>query len=77
MSNGSGKDFGSNEIVLRIRGVQQATGLGRSTLYELQNKGGPRYDPSFPRPVPLGPRARGYFKAEVLAWLVEKAKQRK
>lgn len=69
------KDY-SGCIVLRLRDVQQLTKLGRSTLYELLKRGGPRYDASFPRPFALGPRARGYSQAEVLAWLEQKAAQR-
>ena len=41
--------------ILRAPQVLEATGLGRSTLWRLVKSG------SFPRPVQLGPQARGRF----------------
>ena len=68
---------GAAEGVLRLRAVSELTGLGRSTLYEIMRENGPRYDPTFPRPILLGPRARGYWAVDVVAWLEKKTKQYK
>ena len=48
---------------MRIRAVQEATGLGRSTIYRLVKQG------RFPGPVkPLGSRTTAWRSSEVLAW---------
>ena len=49
--------------ILRRAEVERITGLPRSTLYEMINRG------EFPPPVRLGRRAVGWFEADVLAWL--------
>jgi prophage regulatory protein len=48
--------------ILRLPGVKAATGLSRSTIYNLVGAG------AFPRPVQLGPRAVGWLESEVDAW---------
>lgn len=48
--------------LLRLDDVKAATGLGRSSLYDLMAKG------EFPLPVPLSARARGWLESEVRAW---------
>lgn len=52
----------SNRI-LRRPAVQELTGLGRSTLYDLMARG------AFPRPVRLGLRAVGWREADIVAWI--------
>ena len=59
------QDRTENELViLRRRQVEQRTGLSRSTLYQYIKDG------SFPKPVPLGPRAVGWIETEVRGWIV-------
>lgn len=48
--------------LLRLADVMAATGLGRTSLYDLMARG------DFPRPVPLTPKARGWLESEVRAW---------
>jgi prophage regulatory protein len=48
--------------VLRRVDVERATGLPRSTIYELMARG------TFPRPIRLGARAVGWLETEIAAW---------
>lgn len=50
-------------VVLRRRTVEARTGLSRSTIYLRMAQG------TFPKSIPLGPRAIGWLEAEVEAWL--------
>jgi prophage regulatory protein len=49
--------------VLRLREVEQTTGIRRSTIYESMEAG------TFPRPIKVGPRAVGWLEHEIVAWL--------
>ena len=53
----------THTVVLRRRTVEARTGLSRSTIYLRMAQG------SFPKSIPLGPRAIGWLEAEVEAWL--------
>jgi prophage regulatory protein len=48
--------------ILRRPEVEVATGLPRSSLYELIAAG------QFPKPIPLGARSVGWLETDVLAW---------
>lgn len=50
-------------VILRRRSVEARTGLSRSTIYLRMAQG------TFPKSVPLGPRAVGWLENEVEAWL--------
>jgi prophage regulatory protein len=51
------------ERFLRRDAVEQATGLRRSTIYELMAKG------EFPRPIKItGGRAVGWLESEIIAY---------
>lgn len=52
----------------RLPIVRQRTGLGRSTIYRLMNQG------LFPCAVQLAPRAIGWRKADIDAWLAARPK---
>ena len=56
--------------MLRRREVQARICLSKSTLYRLISAG------QFPRPVPLGIRARGWPEDEVDAWLEARRAER-
>jgi len=56
--------------ILRRDAVERATGLSRSSIYELM-----AHD-EFPKPVPLGSRAVGWVESEVLAWVRERIARR-
>lgn len=54
--------------IQRLPTVRRRTGLGRSTIYRLMSNG------SFPRAVQLTPRAVGWTKAAIDAWLEARPK---
>lgn len=55
--------------ILRRRQVEARIALSRSCIYDKLSKKSPRFDPSFPRPVQLGPNAVGWIESEIDAWL--------
>ena len=67
--------------ILRRKQLEARIGLSRSTIYAKLNPNPSRpgdYDPTFPKPISLGPKAVGWIEAEVDAWLaaqVEKSRQ--
>jgi predicted DNA-binding transcriptional regulator AlpA len=52
-----------NDCILRIKGVQHLSGLGRTATYELVSR------PEFPEAIPLTKSARGWWRSEVLDYL--------
>jgi prophage regulatory protein len=60
--------------ILRRRQAEARTGLSRSGIYgkiKFNPKRPNEFDPSFPRPIKLGPGAKavGWIEAEIDAWL--------
>lgn len=53
----------THTVILRRRSVEARTGLSRSTIYLRMAQG------TFPKSIPLGPRAIGWLESEVEAWL--------
>lgn len=53
-----------SESILRLRAVMAATGLSRSSLYRLIKAN------LFPEAIPLSPKAVGWAKSEVDAWVM-------
>ena len=49
--------------ILRMPEVCEITGLGKSTIYKKLSEG------SFPAPLRLGPRARGWRTRDIVEWL--------
>lgn len=62
--------------VLRLPQVAEKIAKCRSSIYEMQNPRSPHYDATFPRPIALGARSRGWLAEEVDAWIATKAAQR-
>jgi prophage regulatory protein len=63
------------DTFLRLEAVKQATGLGRSTIYDLMAEDPPR----FPRPVKPGgenAKAVAWLASEIAAWQREKVAAR-
>lgn len=63
------------DTFLRIDAVKSATGLGRSTIYDLMAEDPPR----FPRPVKPGgenAKAVAWLASEVAAWQQQKVAER-
>ena len=52
-----------SHTILRLPEVKRSTGLSRSTIYLRMAQG------TFPKSVPLGPRAIGWLESEIEAWL--------
>ena len=49
--------------VLRLPQVEAKTGLKHTAIYQKIGEG------SFPRPIPLGTKARGFVESEVDDWI--------
>ncbi|MDG1582987.1 AlpA family phage regulatory protein, partial [Pseudomonas sp. GOM6] len=62
-------DIDSAFKILRIRQVQERTGLSRSTIYDRLNPSSPRFDADFPRPVKIGAAAIGWIEEGVDKWI--------
>jgi prophage regulatory protein len=65
--------------IIRLAEVRGRTGLSRSSIYAKLKKNPTRpndYDPSFPKPIPLGARAIGWVETELDAWLQGQAARR-
>ena len=45
--------------ILRLKDVKEATGLSRSSIYALQQRG------IFPQSIRIGPKATGWYEDEV------------
>jgi prophage regulatory protein len=56
--------------VLRLPEVIEITGRKRSTIFADMKAG------TFPRPIPLGPRARGWLADEIQEWIRARADER-
>lgn len=57
--------------LIRLPQVRQTVGLSRSEIYRLISVG------RFPRPVPLGERARAWDADEIQTWVRERIDARK
>jgi len=55
-----------NEI-LRLPALKQKIGLSRSSIYSFIAQG------TFPKPIPLGPRAVGWLSEQIDAWIRARA----
>lgn len=56
---------------LRRRAVEEITGLGRSTIYDLMGRG------QFPRPVKLSTKTVAWPESVIATWLAERAEASK
>lgn len=56
--------------IKRMRGVTEATGLGKSQVYELMKQG------EFPRPITLVGTAKGWLSSEIAEWIESRKAQR-
>lgn len=60
----------TEESILRLPEVLKRTGLCRTSLYTQRATG------DFPRAIRLGPRAVGWMRSEVDAWIAQRAESR-
>ena len=58
------------QVILRRPEVERATGLPRSTIYQLMADG------RFPKPVSLGARSVGWLETEIAAWQKDRISRR-
>ena len=49
--------------ILRLRDVENQTGLKKSQIYSLMREG------DFPSPIPISQRARGWASSEIAEWI--------
>lgn len=54
---------------VRLKQVEDMTGLRRSTIYDRMSKSSKRYDPDFPKSFSLGSRSVAWLESEVVRWL--------
>ena len=56
----------TNTNILRLPDVMARTGLSRSSIYAYIRRG------LFPKPIELGPRARGWVEGGIEEWIIER-----
>ena len=64
--------------ILRRKQVEVRTGLSRSTIYSKLRRNSSRpkeFDPTFPKPIPIGEKAVGWLEHEIDAWLSAQIKK--
>ena len=62
--------------MLNLKDVNQITGLGRSTIYDMMDAKSTRYDQSFPKQVKLSAGRVAWIEGELIAWLNAKIQDR-
>lgn len=53
--------------LLKLPEVESITGKGRTSIYR---------DPTFPKPIKIGPRASAWVESEVIAWIESRIVER-
>lgn len=67
----------STKRIIRRHAVEDRTGLKHSAIYDRLNPKSKYFDPTFPKPVPLGAgRAVGWLEHEIEAWIDSRIQQR-
>jgi prophage regulatory protein len=62
-------DSAQNIRFIRRQEVERRTGKGRSTIYASLQHSNKRFDPSFPRPVRIGPGSVAWVESEIEDWI--------
>lgn len=60
----------SGHRIIRLPDVITKTGLGKTTIYQMENGG------KFPKSVSLGAKAVGWIEAEVDRWIEARMRER-
>jgi len=66
--------------ILRMPLTTAKIGLSKSAIYDRLDQKSTRYDPTFPRPIPLGNGKNspiGFIESELDEWLNKQAERRK
>ena len=58
--------------IIRLKRLNDKTGISRSSVYNKLNPRSKYYDPAFPKPVRLGAASVGWLESEVDAWLASR-----
>ncbi|GEM_PF-1084505 len=69
----------AHPTIIRRPEVEARTGLSRSAIYARLKRNPKRpgdYDPTFPRPIRIGPRAVGWIAAEIDQWVAARTAER-
>ncbi len=61
--------------ILRIKDVCAMLGIARSTIYDWMKGDSARYDPTFPKSIPLGKSSVGWIEGQLIEWVENKLKQ--
>ena len=70
LDNNSTSDLSKPTRFVRLPEVLSRVGLCRASIYQYITKG------TFPEPVRLGPRARGWRENEIEAWITARTQER-
>lgn len=65
----------SNDKTLKILRMEQLVdklSISRSSIYAKMNPRTPQYDPTFPLPITLGARSKGWSEPAIEMWLISK-----
>lgn len=55
--------------IIRLPAVLRMTGKSKSSQYAMLNPQSPTYDPTFPKSISIGLRAKGWLEQEIIDWL--------
>jgi len=55
--------------IIRLPEVLRITGKSKSSQYAMLNPKSKTYDPTFPKSISIGLRAKGWLEQEVIDWL--------
>lgn len=61
-----------SEKIVRISKSPDFVGYSVSHIYNLLDPNSQYFDPTFPKPVKIGARARGFRLSELEAWVVSR-----
>jgi prophage regulatory protein len=63
---------GPVRVMMRLKVLQNCTGLSKSTIYDKVNPDSPRYDPTFPKQVLISAGVVAWVATEVDAWIASR-----
>lgn len=63
------------KAITRMKHVGAYVGVGQSTIYSWLDPKSPQYDPTFPRPTKLGPRASGIRTSLLDEWIEKRSRK--
>ena len=73
VASSDGKSETEHKTIIRLKEVQNRTGLSRSTIYDRMNEKSARYDSSFPKQFSLGGDSVGWLESDITQWVNSRA----